>query len=223
MAQQKKQSTKGFEIGIDVLPYIVQIGDDIPGLRKDWEVFFKSKMEKGGVRLKIGHYNEPIHEKKLFKTVQVTTACTDATFFKNEIYPYDFYFFTIGYEAKKNIKWLEIIYGLDLSYSRYKGQTIVRKVFCSGVINGEQIGGESLWRIIPKSNYFGLGATPFLGVRLPVLKRLNLTLETGVQCNFVLGDYRYLLPDLDEGYYHPNDFELNWGSLTSDIGISYEF
>ncbi|MBI1226321.1 MAG: hypothetical protein GC192_13890 [Bacteroidetes bacterium] len=92
MAQQVKNPKTGFEIGFDALPYLTQIGDDIPGFRKDWEVFFKSRMDRGGFRIKLGHYNNPIHDRKLFKVVHVTDACVDGTDFKNIRKPYDFYF-----------------------------------------------------------------------------------------------------------------------------------
>lgn len=223
MAQQKKKQTTGFEIGFDALPYLSQLGDDIPGFRKDWEVFFKSSMEHGGFRVKFSHQNRPIHERKQFKVVHVTDACVDGTDFKNIRKPYDFYFLNLGYEAKIPTKWFDITGGADVNFSRYKSETLVNKVDCKGEVGGVQYGWEGLWKILDDSNYSGIGATPFVGIKVPFLKRFRLTFETGLQFNMRLGDYKYLLADLDEGYYSARGFEINWGTLTNDIGISYTF
>lgn len=221
-AQDKKQKT-GFEIGLDVLPFTSQIWDDNPGFRKDWEFFFKSRMEHGEFRVKFGHYNEPIHERKLFKIVNISDDCVDPYAYKNFQDPLGFHFINIGYGVKAKTKWFDIHFGSDVNLSRYKGQTVVYAKYCTHVVDGERYGGETLIKLLEKSNYLGIGVTPFIGIKVPLLKRLRLTFETGLQFNLLLGDYTYLLADRSEGYYPIRDFEINWGKLTNDVGISYTF
>ncbi|MBI1226325.1 MAG: hypothetical protein GC192_13910 [Bacteroidetes bacterium] len=133
------------------------------------------------------------------------------------------YFFNLGYEAKFSTKWFNVICGADASFSRYKSETLVSKFDCDFVENGVKYGSEGLWKILHDSNYSGIGVTPFVGIKIPVLKHLKITFEIGMQFNMLIGDYTYLLADLDEGYYPAKDFEVNWGNLTNDIGIFYSF
>ena len=221
---QEKQMGR-VEFGLDILPYTSQIDKDEPESKfdHDWEFYFKSQMKKAEFRIKVGHYNDPIHKKKLLKIVEVTDQCVDETAYKSYNRPKGFYFFNMGYAVKKSLKYFSLVSGVDCSLSYYKDQTIVYNVFCVAVVNNQNVGGETLYRFISKTHYFSAGFQPFVGIKVPFLNRFNFTLETGLRFNYVFGN-RVYWDKFDFPAEEPfHETEINWGKLTNDIGISYSF
>lgn len=200
------------ELGIDFLPAIMPVIQGKEGIA-GFEVFIKSVLKKGELRLKIGYSKDPIHANQVI--TRVTSIYNEKHDYLTTHYPKDYYFLNLGYAQKHSFKNLSFIYGLDFRIAKYNAESIVDIFFNFG---GRQPNFKTF-----KSNYSSVGLLPFVGLKLNVVSNIFINLEIGIIGNLVFGKYVFYNEQEDDVGILFNRFEGNWGVMTNDLSVSYIF
>lgn len=210
-------SQRKIEFGMDLLPLYKYKSNGL-----EYDFFFKSFLENGDLRIKLGHRKQPIHERELINIVHVSDKCVDKVSFINYHQPSSHFFLNFGYSKRENIKSVYFLYGLDFGLGFYKGSTITYRAFCLSENNGAH--GISLFRYSSDSNYSSIGIIPHIAIKVPFFEhKVFLTLETGLRANLIFGERSYVDFWGGNSLLRFSRVNLDWGNITSDIAISFAF
>lgn len=220
-AQSTINKGKGYkEIGLDLFPSIAQ---RLNKRRPSWsafELFFKSNMKRGAFRVKLGYNARAIHEEFEINFIPISDYCVDKISFTNRYAPGRNYSMSLGYEYRRDYKKYAIYYGGDLNMSIYKGETLTYKEFCISYDTNAR--GTVLHRV-NLAGYNSVGLLPFIGLKTPIFKGLVISLEIGIRGDYIFGNRIYLDKREQKKHFKFNDFDINFGGVSSDISISYLF
>jgi len=212
LANLAHSQNEKLELGIDFLPILIPTIQGKGGA-EGFEVFVKSILKNGELRLKIGYSKEPIHDSRMIE--RVTGIFNGKHDYLSTHYPKDYYFLNLGYAQKHHFKKSSFIYGIDFRIAKYNAESIIDKYFTFG---GRQPNFKTF-----KSNYSSFGLLPFIGYKLNVVSNIFINLEIGIIGNLVFGKYAFYNNREDEVALPFNRFESNWGMMTNDLSISYIF
>ena len=222
------QSEREVEVGIDLTPIVYNLIES-----EFWafgtEVFVKVANDQSDIRFRL-YYNElAIHDDELINRLQVSQSPSFVSI-SNISRPQSYYGFGIGLARKKMIRkgLLELEWGGDFLLTRFDNIVQSYRHSCNGIdtANCIDIGGSSIsLHQTMKSNYFGLGLNPFIGLKRHLGTRLVISIEAGFRADVLVGDHPYLVRVEPLGidrieYQSLNQFQIPHQWLITEVGIA---
>lgn len=180
--QKEKKYNK--EIGLDISNYlIVPLGGR--RLRTEFELMFKSRLEKGDIRIKLNRNGKATwNGDETFSYIQLNDGCVPHMAIRNKYHYYNTYDLMFGYTRNMQFRRFLFFLGLDAKIGLNRGATAISVVGCE---NGMTVGG-GLIETLPNFDN-NIGFVPVLGTKLPLTKRILLTFELGVHFNRRFGKW----------------------------------